>query len=71
MAQAGPRFAVRFDEVAWAEDVVDRYPGGSYARRVAEQARRDAEAHGMAASTLLRCGAEARDATDLTGLVKT
>jgi hypothetical protein len=64
----GPRFRVRFDELAFAEDVVHPTPAG---RTAALQARERLEQDGIAVDDLIPCLAEARDATRLPGCVKT
>lgn len=65
----GPRFAVSFDEHAWAQEVgrlATRSPG----RRVAEAARRTLERDGIGEDQLARCKALAGDGTELGGCVK-
>ncbi len=64
----GPRFEVRFDELAIAEDLKHASAAG---RRAGERARRELERDGVRAARLLRCQAEARDGTRLSGCVKT
>jgi hypothetical protein len=67
-ADRGPRFAVRFDELALAEDLQHATAAG---RRAGERARRELERDGVSAERLLRCQPEARDGTRLGGCVKT
>lgn len=67
-ATGGPRFAVRFDDVAFAEDLEHASAAG---RRAGERVRRELERDGLPAERLLRCQAEARDGTRLGGCVKT
>src|SRR3954452_13922873 len=64
----GPRFAVRFDEGALAEDLEHASAAG---RRAAERARRELQRDGVAADRLLRCQPEGRDGTRLGACVKT
>src|SRR4051794_39877475 len=64
----GPRFAVRFDDVALAEDLEHASAAG---RRAAERARRLRKRDGVPADRLLRCQAEGRDGTRLGGCVTT
>ena len=67
-ADRGPRFAVRFDELALAEDLQHATAAG---RRAGDRARRELERDGVSADRLLRCQPEARDGTRLGGCVKT
>jgi hypothetical protein len=67
-ADRGPRFAVRFDELAFAEDLQHATAAG---RRAGERARRALERDGVTAERLLRCQPEGRDGTRLGGCVKT
>jgi hypothetical protein len=64
----GPRFEVRFDQHALAEDLVHASSAG---RRVLDRAGRELERDGLPAERLLRCQAEARDGTRLGGCLKT
>lgn len=61
------RFAVRFDEYAWQEDLSHATPAG---KRAAQQARERLEREGVRYDQLQRCLAEGRDATRLAGCVK-
>ena len=63
-----PRFEVRFDALAFAEDHEHATSAG---RRAADRARRELERNGIAVSHLLRCQSEGRDGTQLAGCVKT
>jgi hypothetical protein len=63
-----PRFEVRFDAPAFAEDHEHATGAG---RRAADRARRELERDGIAVSRLLRCQSEGRDGTRLAGCVKT
>lgn len=63
-----PRFAVRFDEDAFAEDLSHATEAG---RSVAIAERERLEKHGIKVEELLACEAEARDGTRLGGCVKT
>lgn len=65
---SGPRFEVRFDELAFAEDLEHATAAG---REVARKARLELERQGIAAERLFRCDAEGRDGTRLGGCVKT
>jgi len=60
-----PRFSVRFDEEALAEDLAHASASG---REVGERAR--LERDGIAVSELRACAAEGRDGTRLAGCVK-
>lgn len=63
-----PRFAVRFDAEAFAEDLAHASGAG---RAVGQQERERLERDGIDAAHLLRCQAEGRDGTRLGGCVKT
>ena len=60
-----PRFSVRFDEEALAEDLAHASASG---REVGERAR--LERDGIAVSELRACAAEGRDGTRLAGCLK-
>jgi hypothetical protein len=61
-------FPVRFDEAAFDEDLLHVTPRG---RSAAIRHRAAIERDGLPAAQLVRCDAEARDGTDLSGCVKT
>ena len=63
-----PRFPVRFDDDAFAEDLAYASPAG---RRVGQVERTRLEREGIAAADLRACSPEGRDGTRLGGLVKT
>ena len=63
-----PRFAVRFDEEAFTEDMHHASPAG---RRIARNEHERLERDGVAAHELRACQAEGRDGTRLRGCVKT
>jgi hypothetical protein len=63
----GPRFAVRFDEDALADDLSHATAAG---RQIAAEARELLGRHGVPASLLTACEPEARDGTHLAGCVK-
>ncbi len=62
-----PRFAVRFDDLLFGEDLRHATPSG---REVATRARRRFEDHGAELSELRRCDPDARDGTSLANCVK-
>jgi hypothetical protein len=64
----GPRFEVRFDELALAEDLEHASAAG---RRAGDRARREIERDGLTPARLMRCQEEGRDGTRLGGCVKT
>jgi len=64
----GARFGVRFDELAFAEDLRHASPAG---REAALTARARLERDGAALHELKRCDPEARDGTRLPNCVKT
>ncbi len=63
----GPVFRVRFDPVTFEQDL-KRVRGEG--RTIAHDARQQLERDGVPASLLAPCQSEARDGTDLAGLVK-
>ena len=63
----GPVFRVRFDPATFREDLNNARPAG---RAVGAQAREQLERDGVAVSLLSPCQADARDGTDLPGMVK-
>jgi hypothetical protein len=63
-----PRFAVRFDEEAFAEDL---HHATSAGRGVGERERARLQRDGVATDELKVCQAAARDGTELGGCVKT
>jgi hypothetical protein len=69
MATAGGRVPARFDDEPFALDI-GRYRLDSWARAVAEEARRRFGAEGVPVRALLACDEEGRDRTRLGGLLK-
>jgi hypothetical protein len=67
-ARGGARFGVRFDELAFTEDVAHATPAG---REVAHGARRRLETDGADPLEFKRCDPEARDGTSLPNCLKT
>ena len=63
-----PRFAVRFDAEAFAEDLAHASAAG---RALAQRERERLQRDGIDGAHLLRCEAEGRDGTRLGGCVKT
>jgi hypothetical protein len=63
-----PRFAVRFDHEAFAEDLSHATAAG---RAVGDQQRARIEREGLVSAELLACDAEGRDGTRLGGCAKT
>ena len=61
-AGGGARFGVRFDELAFSEDLAHATPPG---REVAQAARRRLEREGADPSEFKRCDPDARDGTSL------
>jgi hypothetical protein len=64
---ASPRFSVRFDDEAFAEDLAHATHAG---RRVAHVERERLEHDGILVAELQACESEARDGTRLPGCVK-
>jgi hypothetical protein len=63
-----PRFAARFDDILFAEDLAHATAAGS---EVGVSERRRIEREGISPAELMGCEPEARDGTRLPGCVKT
>jgi hypothetical protein len=66
-AGGAARFGVRFDDLAFAEDLGHATPAG---RKVAESARRRLAQDGVDPSEFKRCDPDARDGTSLPNCLK-
>ena len=63
----GPVFRVRFDPATFEEDLENARAAG---RAIGARAREELERDGVAVSLLAPCQTDARDGTDLPGMVK-